>query len=149
MRSWLRMLVNTALVIVAAGVLLAFAGTIGFRLLLERLPSYQTELQAWVSRELGVQLEFAQLDATWGLRGPELTFRDARVASNKDTEPFLTARLARVGFNPFKVAAGLVARRAPTVERLTFEGTELTLVKSAEGTYRLRGAPTPGTQDLR
>jgi uncharacterized protein (TIGR02099 family) len=151
MRPWLRKLVNSALAIVAVAVLLAFAGTIGFRLLLERLPSYQTDLQAWVSRELGVQLDFAQLDAAWGWRGPELTFRDARVASAVDAEPFLTARRARVGFNPFNVVAGLVARRAPSVDRLTFEGTELTLVKTAEGTFRLQGEPTAAarSQDLR
>jgi uncharacterized protein (TIGR02099 family) len=148
MRSWLRKLVNVSLVLVASGVLLAFAATIGFRMLLERLPSYQTELQAWVSRELGVQLEFARLEPTWGLRGPELTFRDARVASSDGAEPFLTARMARVGFNPFRVISSLVARRTPAVERLTFEGTELTLVKTDEGTYRLRGAPSAAARTL-
>jgi uncharacterized protein (TIGR02099 family) len=151
MRPWFRKLVKAALVVVTTGVLLAFAATIGFRMLLERLPGYQTELQAWVSRELGVQLQFAGLEPTWGLRGPELTFRDARVASGDGAEPFLTARMARVGFSPFNVLASVVARRAPAVERLTFEGTELTLVKTAEGTYRLRGVPSAASraQDLR
>src|SRR5262245_26575812 len=98
MRRWLRRLVNAVLAVVVGGVLLAFAGTVGFRLLLDRLPSYESDLQAWVSRELGVELDFARLDAGWGWRGPELTFRDARVASSANAEPFLTSRVARVGF---------------------------------------------------
>jgi uncharacterized protein (TIGR02099 family) len=142
MRPWLRKLLKISLALGATGVLLVVAAIGGFRLLLTELPSYQGDLQAWVNRELGFQLTFARLDARWGWRGPELTFHDASVAADAGTAPFLTARIASVGLSPLQLAARLLARRELGVDRLTFEGTELTVVKNDDGAYRLQGAPT-------
>jgi uncharacterized protein (TIGR02099 family) len=141
MWSLLRKLGNRTLAI-AAIVLILLAVAVGaFRLAVTQLPSYQGELQAWVNEALGVRLTFARLDARWGLRGPELTFREASVAASDDAAPFLTARAASVGLSPLNLVARLVARRDLGVDRLTLEGTELTLVKTTEGAFRLQGAP--------
>jgi len=140
MRPWLRKLLKITLALAATGVLLMLVAIGGFRVLVTRLPSYQDDLQAWVNRELGLQLTFARVDARWVWRGPELTFHDASVADEPGTAPFLTARTASVGVSPARLLARLVTRRALGVDRLTFEGTELTLVKTADGAYRLQGA---------
>jgi hypothetical protein len=63
-----------------------------------------------------------------------------------DTTPFLRARAASVGFNPISLLGDLVTRSEIGADRLTFEGTELTLAKSPSGTYRLQGAPTAATE---
>ncbi len=141
MPSWLRKVIKIAFALVATGVLLVLAAIGGFRLLVTQLPSYQDDLQAWVNRELALQLTFARLDARWGWHGPELTFHDASVAADARAAPFLTARTASVGSSPWQLLARLVAKRELGVDRLTFEGTELTLVKTVDGAYRLQGAP--------
>jgi uncharacterized protein (TIGR02099 family) len=113
----------------------------GFRLLVTRLPSYQTELQAWVTDSLGLELQFSRLDAHWGLRGPELTFHDARVGAVDQPQPFVTAAVAGVGLSPFQLVKRLLFREELEVDRLTLEGTELTLVQAADGSFHLQGAP--------
>ncbi|HEX5787366.1 MAG TPA: YhdP family protein [Woeseiaceae bacterium] len=62
----------------AAVVLLAILLAL-FRLLLPRLPEHQDELKAWASEAIGLEVEFAGMDARWGLRGPELSFYDAEL----------------------------------------------------------------------
>src|SRR5688572_14792774 len=151
MRPWLRKLVKISLALVATGAFLVLAAIGGFRLLVTQLPSYQDDLQAWVNRELALQLTFARLDLRWGWHGPELTFHDASVAADAQAPPFLTARTASVGSSPWQLVTRLIAKRELGVDRLTFEGTELTLVKTADGAYRLQGAPNAAarTQELR
>ena len=141
MRPWARKLLKITLVVAGSGVLLALAGTFAVRELLAQIPSYRQDLQAWVNRELGLQLSFSDLDARWGWRGPELTFRDASVAAAPGAEPFIKARTASIGIGPYHLIALLVAKSDIGIDRLTLEGTELTLVKSADGAYRMRGAP--------
>ena len=130
--------------LLAAGAILTILVALGigaFRLLVTQLPGYQNELQAWVNDSLGLTLEFERLDARWGLRGPELTFHEARVATDAQSMPFLTARAANVGLSPLGLIATVIARRELGIDRLTFEGTELTLVQDADGGLRLQGAP--------
>ncbi len=125
---------------IAAAAVVAL-GIAGFQLLVRKLPSYQDEIQAWVTAELGLALDYGELDGALGWRGPELAFRDVRVRTPGDTAPFLTARGASVGFDVFVLAYRLVTGQALSVDRLTFDGIELTLVRTAEGSYRLQGAP--------
>jgi uncharacterized protein (TIGR02099 family) len=120
---------------------IVMAGAIAFQLLLRRLPSYQDEIQAWVTAELALTLDYTRLDADLSWRGPELAFSNVRVRTAGDTTPFLTARGANVGINAFDLLFRLATGRDLSVDRLTFEGTELTLVRTEDGTYRLQGAP--------
>jgi uncharacterized protein YhdP len=120
---------------------LAMFAAVAFRLLVRQLPSYQDEIQAWVTAELGLELDYTRLDAAWGWRGPELAFGDVRVRTAGDPTAFLTARGASVGFSAFDSLFRLTTGRKLSVDRLTFDGTELTLAHSADGTYRLQGAP--------
>jgi len=142
MRPWVRKLLKIALALVGAGVLVALVGTLSLRLLLAQIPSYRDDLQTWVNRELGLTLDFAEVDARWGWLGPELTFRRVSVAAAGGGEPFVTARAASIGVSPFRLIALLTAKRDIGIDRLTLEGTELTLVRTADGAYRMQGAPT-------
>ncbi len=112
----------------------------GSQVLLRQLPAHKDEVKAWVASELGLELQFARLDAGWSWRGPELEFGDASVTALGATAPFIKARAANVGFNPLRLAFQLLTGREVGVDRLTFEGTDLTLVKTETG-YRLEGAP--------
>jgi uncharacterized protein (TIGR02099 family) len=130
----------TVAAVLALAVIVMFAA-VAFQLLVRQLPSYQDEIQAWVTAELGLELDYARLDAAWGWRGPELAFGDVRVRTAGDPTPFLTARGANVGIRAFDSLFRLVMGRDLAVDRLTFDGTELTLVRGEDGTYRLQGAP--------
>ncbi len=78
--------------------------------------------------------------ALWAGAGPELAFRDVRVRTVGDATPFLTARGASVGFNTIDLRADrLATRRELGVDRLTFDGTELTLVRTEDGRLPLAG----------
>ncbi len=114
----------------------------GFRVLATQLPRHEADLQAWVNARLGLRLDFERVDAHWGWRGPELTFRQASVAAAGDAEPFLTARSASVGFSPTALLARLATQRELGIDRLTVEGTDLTLVRTTDGEFQLQGAPT-------
>ncbi|HEX5048405.1 MAG TPA: YhdP family protein [Gammaproteobacteria bacterium] len=140
MRPWIRKSIKAVVALVAIFALLVGAGLVGFKVLVNRLPSYQDDLQAWVNEALGVRLTYAGVDARWGLSGPELTFRDATVAAADDAAPFLTARVASVGVSPIGLAARLLTQREVGIDRLTFEGTELTIVQTEDGELTVQGA---------
>ncbi len=145
----LRKIVRGSVVAVLAVAAVAVVAAGGFQLLLRRLPSYQDEIQAWVTAELGLALDYTRLDGALGWRGPELAFRDVRVRTVGDSTPFLTARTASVGFTTLDLVLRLVTGREPAIDRLTFDGTEFTLVRTEEGAYRLQGAPAvSGEQPL-
>ena len=86
-----------------------------------------------MTAELGLELDYTQLDAAWGWRGPELAFRDVRVRAAGDAAPFLTARGASVGFKTIDLLFRLATGRKLGADRLTFDGTELTLVHNEDG----------------
>ena len=140
MRPWVQKSIKAVVALVAISALLVGAGLVGFRVLVKQLPSYQDDLQAWVNDALGVRLTFASVDARWGWRGPELTFRDASLAAADDAAPFLKARVASVGVGMLALAARLLTQRELGVDRLTFEGTELTIVQTEDGQFSVQGA---------
>src|SRR5512147_2356862 len=141
MPTLFRRIVRRTLIAKAVVVALVVLLIGGSQVLLRQLPAHQEEVKTWVATELGLELEFAHLDAGWSWRGPELEFGDASVKARGAAAPFITARAANVGFNPFRLAFQLLTGREVGVDRLTFEGTDLTLVKTEAGSYRLEGAP--------
>src|SRR5690606_37039946 len=117
--------------------------------LLARLPAYEGELAALIDERFGVRLEFDELDARWGLSGPELTLRRASVTAPDEQAPFLTAREVRVGVSPFALIARFVSERELGIDHLTFEGTALAVVRTPDGAFQLRGAPDATTDAIR
>lgn len=136
LRRFLRTLaaVAAALVIVAA----IFLG--GFRFFAASLPSYKDDLQAWVSESLNIDVQYEGIDLRLGLSGPELAFFDAALFTSDSDQPFVLARRASVVIDPM----ALIFERQLAPTRLVFEGIEITVQRSAEGSYRIAGAPQSG-----
>src|SRR5690606_23999144 len=128
---------------------LAVAAIGAFRVLLARLPAYGGELAAWIDERFGVRLEFAEIDARWGIEGPELMPRRASVTAPDLQAPFLTAGEVGVGVSPFGLVARYLTQRELAMERLTFEGTALAVVRTADGAFQLRGAPDASADQIR
>ena len=136
MWSLLNKLAKRLLVVVGVVVIVLAVAVGAFRLFIAQLPSYQTELTAWVAAELGLFVRFDQLDARWGLRGPELTLRNVRIADSDGTDALVTAARAGVGLDPW----ALFLERRPRVDRLSVDGLGLTIERGTDGRYRLAGA---------
>ncbi|HEX6993881.1 MAG TPA: YhdP family protein [Gammaproteobacteria bacterium] len=125
----------------AAVVIIVVALAIGaLRIALTRLPSYQAELEQWAAESLGIGLDFERLDARLGLSGPEITFHGASVRAPGEAEPFFVARRAAVVLD----AWALVTSRALRAKRVTFEGTDFTLLRREDGRLDLERAPRRG-----
>ncbi len=131
-RTLRALLAGLAVLVILLGIALG-----GFRLVVAELPSYQAQLKAWVDSSLGLSLDFDKMDARFGLRGPELTFRDVSVTAQGASQPFLVSDRASVVIDLW---AALADRRL-RISRLAFDGTRLTVIREADRTLHLLGGP--------
>jgi uncharacterized protein (TIGR02099 family) len=139
MRKFLKKLAKYLLVTLSVLVILLAIGVGAFRVFVARAPGYQAELQAWVAGELGLFVSFDQLNARWGLRGPELTLGDVRIGRTGAATPLIAAESVGVGLD----AAALLLERELRLKRLTIDGLNVSFERSGEGRYQLVDAP-PG-----
>lgn len=128
--------------LVAGGILLILlAMAVGaFRLLVTQLPSYQSELKAWVAEELGLAIDFEQLDARWGLGGPELTLHQASLGSDGATQTFFRATRASVSFDPW----ALVFEHELAIKSLGLDGVRISVERTTDGELRVQGLAVAG-----
>src|SRR5690606_24778461 len=138
--SAIKRLVRALLAAAAVAIIVVALGIGGLRIALLRLPSYQTQVEQWAAESLGIGLGFERLDARLGLRGPEITFHQASVRAPNETQPFFAARRAAIVLDTW----ALVARRELRAKRLTFEGTDFTLLRREDGRLELERAPRRG-----
>ncbi|HMB72360.1 MAG TPA: hypothetical protein VKQ06_02225, partial [Gammaproteobacteria bacterium] len=129
--------VAAGLIVIVAAILLG-----AFRLFAASLPSYKEDLQAWVSESLDLSVQYEAIDLRLGFAGPELAFFDAALAREGAEQPFVLARRASVVIDP--VALVIERRLAPV--RLVFEGIQITVQRSADGTFSVAGAPQESAQ---
>ena len=138
MRGLFRNLMRGFAVAGAVAVILLAMSAGVLRLVIIQLPSYQGEVWEWVQTELGVNLDFSQLDARWSLLGPEFSFRDAIVSRiGAEASPLLSAAEASITLS----APALIRERRLEVTRLTLEGSDLRLERTGSGTLRLANLP--------
>lgn len=144
-RTWARRAVRASLAAAVTSVVTAAIAIVGLRIALMQLPSYQAELERWAAGSLGIGLDYERLDTRLGWRGPEVTFHGASVRAPNETEPFFAARRAAVVVDVW----ALITTRELRATRLTFEGTDLTLRRGADGRLELqRGPQTGGAPDF-
>ena len=132
----LRKLTKRAAAVVATLIIILAIAVGAFRLLLPQLPAYQGQIQAWAEEALGMPVQFARMDARWGLQGPELTFFDALIGeADTKTGALLAAGEVRVGVG----LLALVASRTVSVDRVTLVDSSLEVERLAPGHYRVQG----------
>ena len=134
MRGWIRNLTRVVAVAGAVAVVL-FAMSAGvLRLVVIQLPSYRGEVWEWVQTELGVNLDFSRMDARWSFLGPEFSLRDAMVSRvGAEANPLLSAGQASITLSVLT----LIRERRLEVTRLTLEGSDLRLERTANGKLKL------------
>ena len=134
------------LVYLGAGVMIVLAVAVGlFRLFLPRFPEYQDEIKSWASAAIGVQVEFAAMDARWRLRGPELTFQDAELSSPDEPATLLRAAEVSVGVGLLR----LLRDRELAADRVYIRDSTIELSLDAGGAWHLQGVPLDELAEFR
>lgn len=131
-----KILKSLAYVVAALVILLAVAVGL-FRLLLPRLPEYQDEIKTWANAAIGMQVEFADMNARWRLSGPELTFTGAELTAYGADTSLLSASEVSVGVSLVR----LLSDRELVVDRIYVRGTKLTLQLTESDGWLLQGLP--------
>ena len=105
------------------------------RLLLPLTPAFQEEIARWTSESLGYPVEFARIEPSWGLSGPEFRLRGVRVMSERGGGPLLLADEILLGLNLW----GLLPGRGLTLDRMSIAGARLTLQRQGAATFSIQG----------
>ena len=136
MKQILQNIVKT-LAYLSATVVILLAIAVGlFRLFLPQLPEYQEEIKDWASQAIGMQVEFSQMNAVWGLNGPELTFTDAELIRPDSEIRVIAAKEVRVGVGLVR----LLTDRTLIVDRVVIRETSIDVRQLADGSLWIQGS---------
>jgi uncharacterized protein (TIGR02099 family) len=106
-----------------------------FRVVLAQVPDYRDQIQAFISRQSGLDIAFSELDARWRFYGPELVFENAVVSAPDGGRTLVQARRGSVALD---IWASLASLRI-TTGRFWLDGPQLFLVRTAAGHIELVG----------
>jgi len=119
-----------------AGLVILLAVMVGlFRLFLPQLTEYQEDLKDWASAAIGVEVEFAGMNARWRFSGPELNFYDAELALLGSADALIRADEVTIGVAFIR----LLIDRTLVVDRVLVSGTELNIGSDESGEIRVQG----------
>ncbi|MFQ5981784.1 MAG: YhdP family protein [Woeseiaceae bacterium] len=121
-----------------AAVVIFLAVAVGlFRLMLPRLPEYQEEIKSWASDAIGMQVDFAGMNARWRLRGPEINFYNAELIRASDSDSLLRVDELSVGVGLMR----LLVDRELVVDRVLITDTSFDLRQGEDGGWLVQGVP--------
>jgi len=125
----------------AAAIVILLAVAVGlFRLMLPRLPEYQEEIKEWAKAAVGMQVEFAGMNARWRLSGPEVNFYNAKLMRPDGSGVLLSVDELSVGVGLMR----LLVDRELVVDRVVISDTSLDLRQSDDGAWIIQGVPVDG-----
>ena len=132
-----------------AGILLPCAVVLGgARLLLPEIRHYRPEIEGWVGRLAGRNVEIGTIDAYWNGWTPVFRLGDVRLAGGEAPEETQTPSAIRFDALTFSIDP-LDSFRSRTLQPrgVIVSGASLTVVRRSDGTFSVRGlgAPPPGT----
>ena len=122
----------------AAGIVILLAIALGlFRLFLPRLPEYQEDIKSWASAAIGMEVQFSDMNARWGLRGPEVEFYNAELISLETSKRIVAAEKVSVGIG---LTRFLTDRKA-VVDRIVVQDTSIEVRQLENGQWWIQGSP--------
>ena len=131
LKKALRWLIGAVCVAVLAVALLLGV----LRVLMPLAPAFQDEIAEWTSDALGYPVEFARIEPSWGLAGPEFRLRGVRVMSERGGGPLLLADEILVGFNLWTLLPG----SGLNLGRMSIVGARLSLRRLGPETFSVQG----------
>jgi uncharacterized protein (TIGR02099 family) len=128
-----------------AGLVILLAVGVGLlRLMLPELPAYREEIRARAGAAIGLDVEFAGIDARWRLNGPELIFTDVTLTDPDSGEAVLAAEEVSVGGS----IPRMLRERRVTVGRLALTGTAVTVERLPDGGFAVQGRSAETSEDV-
>jgi uncharacterized protein (TIGR02099 family) len=122
----------------AASIVILLAIALGlFRLFLPRLPEYQEDIKRWASAAIGMEVQFASMNARWGLSGPEVEFYGAELISLETHTRIVAATKVSVGIG---LTRFLTDRKA-VVDRVVVHETTVEVRQLEDGQWWIQGSP--------
>ena len=135
MKKFLKRILNV-LAYVGAGIVILLAIMVGlFRLFLPKLPEYQEDIKAWANAAIGLEVEFAGMNARWRLSGPELNFYEAELSLPTQDEALFEASEVTIGVGLLR----LLTDRTLVVDRILVRETNLIVERDAENQLHVQG----------
>jgi uncharacterized protein (TIGR02099 family) len=131
-RRLMKVLAYTA---ATAVILLAIAVEV-FRLYLPQVPQYQDEFKTRVSAAIGLQVEFSDMDARWGLSGPELEFYNAELFRPDSGNRIIAAEEVRVGVRLLR----LLLEQEFVIDRLVILKSSIDVSHQKDGDFQIQGS---------
>lgn len=128
--------VRNVIVYGLAGLVILLAVLVGlFRLFLPRLPEYQDDIKSWATQAIGIEVDFAGMDARWRLSGPELNFYDAVLTLPGESAALIEAGEVTIGVGLVR----LLVDRTLVVDRVLVAGSALEFSRDEDGQLRVQG----------
>jgi uncharacterized protein (TIGR02099 family) len=122
----------------AGGIVILLAIAVGlFRLFVPRLPEYQEDIKSWASAAIGMNVEFSDMDARWGLSGPEVEFFNAELIYPDSMTRLVAADQVSIGV----ALTRLLIDRKAVVDRVLIRDTQLEVRQNANGEWWVQGSP--------
>ena len=124
---------------VAATIIILLAISIElFRLFLPRVPEYQDDIKAEISTAIGLQIEFSDMDARWGISGPELAFYDTEFiyhdGKNQQSNRIIKAEEVRIGLGVLH----LIFNQEFIVDRIVVIKTKIDVQQSESRDFQIK-----------
>ena len=137
--------VRNFLVYFGAGLLILLAVAVGlFRLFLPRLTEYQEDIKGWATAAIGMEVDFAGMDARWRLSGPEVNFQDAELSRIGSPESLIEAAEVTIGVGLIR----LLVDRTLVVDRIVVRGTQLDFTEGDAGATLVQGLTLDELADM-
>ena len=105
MKRFPKKLIQTIVYLGAVIVIVLAIGIGIFRLMLLRAPVYQEEIKAWASNSIGMDVDFASMNARWRLSGPELSFYNTELNHHVTGVSVLNAEEVSIGVGLWRLIA--------------------------------------------
>ena len=116
--------------LVIAAILLSLA-----RIFLPAVDEYKADIESWVSKQVGQQVEIATLDAAWYGLEPQLVLKGVRLLSQDRMEMYGYFQDARLGLN---IIGSLIEWRL-VPGAFTIEGARFSMVRHEDGHLSIQG----------
>jgi uncharacterized protein (TIGR02099 family) len=133
-RAWTALISGVASLVILAAVMSAL-----FRVAVQLVPGYRTQLQNWVSQTVGHPVRIGSMRLLWHVAEPVLELDDIEMLASPGGAASIRAQRMRIGISPLRLLSG---DRVP--DRVILTGLDLTVHIDADGHVSVAGVSGGG-----
>lgn len=111
---------------------------VALRMIMPELDKHHGDIEAWASQVLDASVTIKQVKVAWFQYQPVITFDDVTAYNKQTQQPILQVHKIRVFFSLFDS----IKQKKVVVSQIMVSGTDVNVVVSSNGEYRLQGLPS-------